>query len=151
MNQIKISKMCLYDLDKLMPHLLKNFGSSWNYKLFENELTSDNSFYIILKHEDIILGFAGLSIQYDEGHIMTINTNIEFRNKGFGSLLLEELIKLGKKQKLTKLTLEVRESNLIAQNLYKKYDFKVVGLRKNYYNILKSNSKENAIIMDLCL
>lgn len=151
MTQTKITKMNIADLDEIEPYLLDKFGSTWNYKIFESELSSDNTFYIVLKYDNKIIGFAGISIQYDEAHIMTINTHFDFRNKGFGSLLLEELIKFAKKQKLDKLTLEVRESNLNAQNLYKKYNFKIVGTRKNYYNILKSNSKENAIIMDLCL
>ena len=86
---------------------------------------------------------------YDEGHIMTINVDKDFRRLKIGSLLLKKLIELSKEHNLKLLTLEVRSSNIAAQNLYKKYGFLCVGLRKNYYKIHNSNLKEDAIIMTL--
>ena len=58
--------------------------------------------------------------------------------------MLEELINLAKERKLKDITLEVNVNNIPAINLYKKYNFKEVGLRKNYYN-----NSEDAIIMTL--
>ena len=56
--------------------------------------------------------------------------------------MLEELIKIAKERKLKDITLEVNINNISAINLYKKYDFKEVGLRKKYYS-----NCEDALIM----
>ena len=56
---------------------------------------------------------------------------------------MKEMIKLCKESKLVAMTLEVRSSNTVAQNLYRKYGFKMGGIRKEYY----SDNKEDAIIM----
>lgn len=53
------------------------------------------------------------------------------------------MVKLCKENKIVAMTLEVRRSNLVAQNLYKKYGFKMAGVRKEYY----SDNREDAIIM----
>ena len=53
------------------------------------------------------------------------------------------ILNYAKNNKIASMTLEVRASNVVAQNLYKKYGFKMAGIRKEYY----SNNKEDAIIM----
>lgn len=125
------------------------FGSDWNYSIFKSEIENQNSSYIVAKSEDKILGFCGIAKLYDEGHIMTINVHKNFRRLNIGSILLEKIIQISKEQDLKILTLEVRNSNLPAQMLYKKYGFLTVGTRKNYYKIHNSNLKEDAIIMTL--
>jgi len=56
---------------------------------------------------------------------------------------MEELISLCKQNNIVAMTLEVRKSNTVAQNLYKKYGFKIAGIRNEYY----TNNREDAIIM----
>lgn len=125
------------------------FGSTWDYSIFKSEIDNPNSRYIVAKYEDKILGFCGVAKLYDEGHIMTINVHKDFRRLTIGSILLEKIIQISKELNLKILTLEVRNSNFSAQNLYKKYGFVTVGTRKNYYKIHNSNLKEDAIIMTL--
>ena len=60
--------------------------------------------------------------------------------------MLEELINIAKERKLKDITLEVNVNNIPAINLYKKYNFKEVGIRKKYYN-----NTDDAIIMTLVL
>lgn len=122
----KISKFSMPDLNKISEKLLINFSSTWELELFKNELKNKNSYYIAFKQENSILGFAGILKQYDEGHIMTINVDKNYRHLGIGSILLEKLITIAKKNKLKEVTLEVRASNIQAQKLYKKYSFEVV-------------------------
>jgi len=61
---------------------------------------------------------------------MTINVDKNYRHLGIGSILLEKLITIAKKNKLKEITLEVRASNVSAQKLYEKYSFKVVRNEK---------------------
>ena len=77
---------------------------------------------------------------------MNIVTRIDKRNSGFASKLLDYIIKYCKTTPFTSITLEVNEFNTYAIQLYEKFNFKKIGLRKNYY---KQN--ENAIIMTLNL
>ena len=67
----------------------------------------------------------------------------EFRGKGIGKALISELLSLCSKDGITSFTLEVRESNIVAQNLYKSFGFIEEGKRKAYY----SDNNEDAIIM----
>ena len=90
-----------------------------------------------------IVGFIGLWYAVDDAHIISIGVRRRHRGLGIGDLLLigafEQVISLGAQV----VTLEVRSSNYIARNLYRKYGFKEQGIRKKYY----VDNLEDAIIM----
>ena len=90
-----------------------------------------------------VYGFAGFWIMADEAHVTNIAVREKHRRQGIGELLLLSIIEIASKLEARLLTLEVRASNLPAQNLYLKYGFKEAGLRKNYY----TNDREDALIM----
>jgi [ribosomal protein S18]-alanine N-acetyltransferase len=92
---------------------------------------------------EFITGFVGLWIMVDEAHIINIAVREGFRGKGIGELLLISSIDLAYRLKSSVVTLEVRASNTVAQNLYLKYGFNKVGVRKGYY----TDNKEDAFIM----
>lgn len=129
------------DIEKIKDTLTSDFDDFWIYKTLEEELSSPSSKYIVAKKENEIIGFAGIKITFDEADIMNIVVKKSNRNQGIGSLLLTNLISLCNKLKLKSITLEVNEENSIAINLYKKFMFKKIGIRKNYYK------NKNAIIM----
>ena len=93
--------------------------------------------------EEHIIGYSGMWILADEAHIMSIASTEEYRHKGVGEALLIGIIDLARKHRARIVTLEVRVSNTIAQNLYLKYGFRKTGLRKGYY----LDNREDAIIM----
>ena len=64
---------------------------------------------------------------------MNIVVKKPWRNQGVGNLLLNNLVSLCKELNLSSLSLEVNEDNIPAIHLYKKFGFKQIGLRKNYY------------------
>ena len=78
----------------------------------------------------------------DDIEITNIVTKKSERKKGIGKLLLDKIIEISKEEKKELLSLEVNEKNLIAINLYSKFGFEKVGIRKKYYNGI-----EDAIIM----
>ena len=88
----------------------------------------------IFKDKDEIIGFAGITIILDIAELNNIVIKKSFRGNGFSSLLLEELINYSKQNKCSKINLEVSKNNTIALNLYKKFGFTEVGVRKKYYN-----------------
>ena len=90
-----------------------------------------------------IIGFAGLWLMVDEAHITTIAMHPDFRAKGLGEFMLVNLIDIAYSIGAKWVTLEVRVSNYVAQNLYRKYGFREAGLRHRYY----SDNQEDALIM----
>lgn len=90
-----------------------------------------------------IIGFAGLWLMVDEAHITTIAVHPAHRGLRVGELLLNSLVGIAYEIGARRVTLEVRVSNTIAQNLYRKYGFEVAGLRRHYY----SDNDEDAYIM----
>ena len=90
-----------------------------------------------------IIGFAGLWLMVDEAHITTIAVHPAHRGLHVGELLLNSLVGIAYEIGARRVTLEVRVSNTIAQNLYRKYGFEVAGLRRRYY----SDNDEDAYIM----
>lgn len=90
-----------------------------------------------------IVGYAGMWMFVDEAHVSTIASHPAWRGRGVGELLLLSLIREAERRSALFVTLEVRVSNLVAQNLYLKYGFQEVGLRKRYYR----DNGEDALIM----
>lgn len=90
-----------------------------------------------------IVGYAGLWLMVDEAHVTTIASHPDVRGLGIGELLLLGLIERSLQIGARWLTLEVRVTNTVAQNLYRKYTFREMGLRRRYY----SDNGEDAMVM----
>ena len=90
-----------------------------------------------------IVGFSGFWMMMKEAHIIAIGVRDGYRRLGIGEGLLIATIELAQIVNANVVTLEVRASNETAQELYKKYGFRVVGRRLRYY----SSDGEDAIIM----
>lgn len=88
------------------------------------------------------VGFLEYSLIYDRMEIDNIKVNDEFQNQGIGTKLMAHLISIAIEYKVVNITLEVRVSNEIARNLYKKFGFREVALRKYYYG------DEDGILME---
>lgn len=81
-----------------------------------------------------ILGLIHINDIYDRYEINNIYVLEEYRNRGIASKLLEKIIEDGKRNNIINITLEVRENNINAIKLYKKYNFEEKAIRKGYYN-----------------
>ncbi|HEY8326191.1 MAG: ribosomal protein S18-alanine N-acetyltransferase [Ktedonobacterales bacterium] len=90
-----------------------------------------------------IVGFAGLWHMVNEAHITTIAAHPEYRGRGVGELMLSSMIGVAYTVHARFVTLEVRVSNYVAQNLYRKYGFSQTGVRRRYY----SDNHEDAFVM----
>ena len=90
-----------------------------------------------------IVGYAGIWVMTDEAHITTIASHPDVRGQGVGEFLLVALVHRAIGVGARWMTLEVRASNAVAQNLYRKYTFKEMGVRRRYY----SDNGEDALVM----
>lgn len=100
---------------------------------------------IVALNDNVVVGFVIYLITFNSSTIYQIATRKEYRNKGIASYLLNEMEKTFIKEgddKVEFVTLEVRKSNLAAQNLYKKNGYEEITIKKNYYT-----NGEDAIYM----
>lgn len=111
-----------------------------HYQVLEKELTAKSAEDAEKKN---IVGFAGYWLMGDEVHVSTIAVNPGQRGKHLGEFLLLNMLFLAYTHPACLMTLEVRQSNFAAQQLYAKYDFAVVGERRRYYK----DTGEDAVLM----
>ena len=136
------------------------FGGLWSIEGYRRELDSPNSDLLGLWTGEIeenetstgaspleiprtFIGIGCLWAILEEAHIIMLAIHPEFQGRGFGQALLWALLKSACDRQLERATLEVRESNLAAVSLYKKFGFKEAGRRKRYYE----DTGEDAAVM----
>lgn len=142
MEKIIVDYMTLDDFEIIKDRLQEEFDEFWTPGVLFSELKNENTKYIVLKENNNILGFAGIWITPDTVELNNIVIKKDLRGKGYSKVLLEKLIEISKETFREIFTLEVSEENVVAINLYKKYGFENVGLRKKYYK-----GKYDAILM----
>lgn len=145
LTNITIRKMEKRDVTQIMKIESVSFGSfHWTPESFEAEVDNNLGSYFVAEDENgKILGYSGFWLIVDEAHITTIAIHPNMRKNGLGERLLQNMIETGYEKNAKWFTLEVRVSNIAAQNLYYKYDFKSLGLRRKYYQ----DNEEDAMIM----
>ena len=137
-----IKKLTSNDIDyieqifNLEKEIFKN--SAFSIEYLKTLIKNDNSFIYIYLIDNQVCGYLMVLDSIDVYEILAIATIEECRNKGIAQELLDKI-------KTKDIFLEVRESNQVAINFYKKNKFKEISVRKNYY----SEPNENAIIMKL--
>ncbi len=116
----------------------------WSMSLFLSELAlrSTRAYYVAFVGRQLV-GYAGLMMTLDDGHVTTIAVDPAWHRHKVGSRLLLALCREAIRRGATSLTLEVRLANKAAQSLYRRFGFRPVGVRKNYY----AETKEDALVM----
>ena len=89
-----------------------------------------------------VCGYCVLSVLFEDAEVLNVAVSKAHRKKGYGALLMEAMLERAIALGATQCFLEVRESNVAAIALYKKYGFSQYGIRKNYYE-----DGENALTM----
>lgn len=121
------------------------FGIPWTRDMLIQEL--ENAYmahYLVLVNDQgLALAYAGFWKIDDEGHITNIAVSPACQGQGYGRKLFTALLELAVKKDITRMTMEVRASNVIAQRLYSNNGFMPVGVRRGYYQ----GPREDAIIM----
>ncbi len=116
----------------------------WSLGLFMSELAMRHSrSYTVAKVDGRVVGYSGLMINMEEGHITNIAVDPAWQGRQIGTRLLVDVARVALRRGVKDLTLEVRVSNHVAQRLYSRFGFEPAGIRKNYY----PETNEDAIIM----
>jgi ribosomal-protein-alanine N-acetyltransferase len=116
----------------------------WSHSLFVSELALRGSrAYLVAKVGRDIVGYGGVMMSMTDAHVTTIAVDPAWHRHGIGTRLLLGLARAGIERGATAMTLEVRLSNRAAQEMYKRFGFTAVGVRKGYY----ADTGEDALVM----
>lgn len=116
----------------------------WSATIFLSELAQRSSRrYTVATLGPLIVGYCGLMVVEEDGHITTLSVDPAWHHRGIGTVLLLDQARAAPALGVRHLTLEVRASNTPAQVLYRRFGFAPVGVRPNYYE----ETGEDAIIM----
>lgn len=148
-DDVHVRRMALADVERV--HLIDQLSftmpwpvSSYRYELTENKTSLAHVAEVVHDNDlTVVVGMIVTWLIIDEAHIATIAVHPNYRRLGIGKILLnislQEAIRSGAKAA----TLEVREGNRAASNMYAGFGFKVAGRRPRYYH----DTQEDAIIM----
>ncbi len=132
------------DLETVIQMEQEAYSDPWTRGMFADHLASLSSLDLAVEKNKEIVGYACNTVIPE--YILAIDNftiKKEYRKRGIGTFLLNEILKKGREIKIGTFTLEVRESNFAAIALYNKFGFRVAGRRKRYYH----SPVEDALIM----
>jgi [ribosomal protein S18]-alanine N-acetyltransferase len=135
MSEIALYPMGLSDLDGVMAVELRSFTQPWSREAFEEQVLSPFTVYITAKDGDRVVGYAGMYVVLDETHVTNIAVHPDYRGHGLGRRMMEELIRIAVARGASRMDLEVRTTNRVAQQLYLSLGFRQVGIRPAYYQL----------------
>lgn len=122
----------------------KIFADAWSEKEVESTVGQNHAFCAVAKENEQILGYFLCYFVIDEWEIARIAVSPDARRKGIGQMLFDYMLEVCSEKEITRILLDVRESNLPAIRFYEKNGFVVDGVRKNFYGGARP---ENAILM----
>ena len=122
-----------------------SYPRPWTTTVFHDELDqvgTGHRHYLVARSGRTVVGYAGLMFAVDEAHVTTLAVHPEHRRKGVATRLLLALAREAIDRGCPAWTLEVRASNVAAQELYRRFGFAPAGVRPNYYE-----GETDAIVM----
>lgn len=120
------------DLSALADLHARAFARAWDEMAMKSLLNGPGVFALVAEDDDLD-GFIMLRVAVDETEVLSIAVGPDARRRGLASVLLEQACHQATGKGAMRIFLEVAAANLPARNLYTKYGFREVGLRKAYY------------------
>ncbi|GAB3799323.1 ribosomal protein S18-alanine N-acetyltransferase [Virgibacillus kimchii] len=144
MAELTIRPMNVQDVEAVWQVENATFSAPWTKEIFYGEITrNDHAYYFVMLLNDKIIGYVGVWVVVDDAQITNIAVLPEYRGKKLGEKLFRYTIQKLILMNVSRLSLEVRESNIAAQKMYRKFGLVPGGIRKNYY----VDNQEDAIVM----
>ena len=140
-----VRKICEADVSQIHEIETLCFAMPWSEESIRKDVQENvvARWLVLDDGEGRVLAYAGMWFVLDEAHVCNVAVHPDHRRKGYGMKVFSELEKLAQENSMAMMTLEVRRSNIAAQNLYHACGFLDVGYRKRYYE----DNKEDALIM----
>jgi ribosomal-protein-alanine N-acetyltransferase len=142
--RVTIRQMESRDINEVYEIEKESFSIPWSYEALKKEVEENLlALYIVAEIDEKVVGYLGMWKIMDEAHITNIAVKKDYRGQGIGDYLMMAIIDYCEKHNIPNITLEVRKSNQVAINLYKKHGFVECGIRPKYY----TDENEDALIM----
>ncbi len=143
-DRLSIVPMASSDISAVTRIERASFSTVWPSDAFFNELSTNKlAHYFVGRVGDRIVAYGGIWVILEDSHITTLAVDPACRGRRFGEIMLLKLVDEAMERGAAWMTLEVRESNTVAQQLYRKYGFTTVTMRRGYY----SDDNESALVM----
>lgn len=136
-----IEKMTEADIPYVADVDMQAFGKR-RVEEFEEELADKNYITLVAKKDGLVVGYVSALVLMETADLVSLAVDANYRRFGFGTKLLESMVKDAKQAGCERLMLEVRKSNLPAIKLYNKLGFVPIFVREKYYE-----GREDAIVM----
>jgi ribosomal-protein-alanine N-acetyltransferase len=141
---LEITRMRRRHLRKVMSIESRVYPRPWSTSLFLSELAQRATrTYLVARMSGEVVGYAGMMYTGNEAHVTNIAVDPTYHGRKIGTRLLLTIITEAIARGAEVISLEVRVSNFVAQNMYVKFGFSVAGTRKGYY--IETN--EDAYVM----
>ena len=143
-EELIFSPLLPVHIDQMAEIEIECFSVPWSREALLEELDNPYAHYVVCTDPaGNVVGYIGSRIVLDEADITNVAVRPQYRRQGIGLQLVTAMLGLMRHLGVTSVLLEVRESNLPAQNCYTRAGFNVVGRRKGYYEL----PKEAALLM----
>ena len=135
----------LEDIEQVMAVEHASFTNPWTREMYLAELKNEgvSFFYGARDAQSRIVGFCSFWRVVDELHINNLAVAPAYRRMGVASALLSRVLEVGGRLGLRRALLEVRRSNDAARELYERFGFSILNVRRQYY----THPDEDAIIL----
>lgn len=144
MGELVIRKMTVEDVEQVLEVERATFATPWTTDVFYQEIVDNqHAHYFVIELDRIVIGYVGMWIVLDEAQITNIAVMPSFRGRKLGGKLFQYAIQRAMMVGVSSLSLEVRQSNIVAQRMYRKFGLVPGGIRKNYY----TDNQEDAVVM----
>lgn len=140
---IELRQMRVEDVARVMEIERECFATPWHESAYLTEISNRSAYYIVACIDSVVVGYGGMWVIMDESHITTLGVARDYRGRKLGEVILVGLLEEAMRRGARRSTLEVRQSNHVAQNLYRKYGFVPAAIRRGYY----TDNHENAVVM----
>lgn len=142
--EIEIARMRRRHLRRVLAIESRVYPRPWSASLFLSELSQRTTrTYVVAKHHGEVVGYSGMMFTGREAHVTNIAVDPDLHERKVGTRLMLYLVTEAIARGAEVLSLEVRVSNEPAQNMYEKFGFSAVSVRKGYY--IETN--EDALVM----
>ncbi len=140
-RELSIRRLTYSDLPSVLAIERRSFTTPWSLAMFVLELSKPNGICLAAVSGDGLSGYLVCSRYADVWHLMNVAVGPENRRRRVATALIEEL--LGQAGSDGRFTLEVRQSNRVAIEMYERFGFRAGGMRRRYYH----DNGEDALIM----
>lgn len=133
LDALRLRAMTHRDLGAVAAIESASFAAPWRMSSYARAIGERDHNFFVAEMDGEIVGYMGLWVEGDQAHIAKVTVHEDYRRRGIGSALLRHLLDHALRLGLTRVYLEVRRSNVAAQQMYRRFGFHFERVQPNAY------------------